>query len=149
VILLSLTVSGRSSIIPIQISAKNGNGQKERSILNESSKLFIEVSVYKILILFIFLKLNSSIIPRWEELVVFNEEFRHFIKEKPNVLVLFELLDTHKPLEEEGDSRHNYLSEDTSKKWQRIAWAFLKVRRFLSDFMNINLFLLKHHFILI
>ena len=73
---------------------------------------------------------NSSIIPRWEELVVFNDEFRHFIKEKPNVLILFELLDTHKPLEEQSSLKQNYLSEDTSKSWQRIAWAFLKVKHF-------------------
>ena len=62
--------------------------------------------------------------------MVFNDEFRHFTKDHPNVLILFEIIDTHKPLGEEGgEVKHNYTSEDTGKAWQRIAWAFLKVNK--------------------
>ena len=73
--------------------------------------------------------------PKWEELVVFNDEFRHFTKDNPNVLILFEIIDTHKPVGEESEVKHSYTSQDTGKTWQRIAWAFLKVK--LSAYITI------------
>lgn len=72
-------------------------------------------------------KTNRTILPRWEEVLVFNEDFSHFVKDHPNVLIMFEILDSHKS----GDSNtqaKSYTSQDTSKEWQRIAWAFLKVK---------------------
>ncbi|CAF0887332.1 unnamed protein product [Brachionus calyciflorus] len=72
-------------------------------------------------------KHSRTTIPRWEEVVVFNEEFSHFVKEHPNVLILFELIDYH--IQGDSTSRpQSYTSQETSKDWQRIAWAFLKLK---------------------
>ena len=72
-------------------------------------------------------KKSRTILPRWEEILVFNEEFSHFIKNQPNVLIMFELLDMHKPNLDQNSHQQTYTSQDTSKDWQRIAWCFLKV----------------------
>ena len=80
-------------------------------------------------------KTNRSVVPKWDECVVFNEEFAHFIRpSKPNVLVLFELLDNSKQQqrvtggnEPAAVATSAYLSEDTSADWIRVAWAFLKL----------------------
>lgn len=76
-------------------------------------------------------ELNSpprTIIPRWEEVIVFNEDFSHFTKDHPNVLIMFELLDTNKSHHEQTNFQtQSYTSQDTGKNWQRIAWAFLKL----------------------
>lgn len=68
---------------------------------------------------------KHTIIPDWEEIIVFNEEFSHFTKKSPNVLIIFELIDSTKLLDGPMES---YTSQDTSRSWLRIAWAFLKVR---------------------
>ncbi len=74
-------------------------------------------------------------IPRWEEIIVFNEKFNHFINSSPNVLIMFEILDLFKP---DQDFKHSYTSQDTSKQWQRIAWAFLKVVGLDKKSLNIE-----------
>lgn len=72
-----------------------------------------------------------TIIPRWEERVVFNEEFSHFVQEHPNVLIMFELLDSYKSDEyvdgQDSQKKPTQLGEINGRTWQRIAWAFLKV----------------------
>ena len=32
-----------------------------------------------------------SLIPKWEEIIVFNESFSYFTQEHPNILVMFEV----------------------------------------------------------
>ncbi|KAL4236261.1 Jouberin [Mactra antiquata] len=62
-------------------------------------------------------KQNKSVIPVWEELLVFNENYNYFIQEKPKVLLVFELLDFV--------SMNRAAQNDEG--WHRIGWAFLKV----------------------
>jgi hypothetical protein len=83
-----------------------------------------------------------TIIPRWEERVVFNEEFSHFVQEHPNVLIMFELLDSFKHSTDESGAEIEYkdpshTSQDTGRNWNRIAWAFLKVLK--NVFMGLKL----------
>lgn len=35
--------------------------------------------------------LLRSLIPKWEEIIVFNESFNYFTQEHPNILVMFEV----------------------------------------------------------
>ncbi|XP_053394001.1 jouberin-like isoform X2 [Mercenaria mercenaria] len=62
-------------------------------------------------------KQNKSVLPVWEELLVFNENYNYFIQDNPKVLLVFELLD--------------FVSMNRAAKsdegWHRIGWAFLKV----------------------
>lgn len=81
--------------------------------------------------------------------MVFNEEFPHFIQEHPNVLILFELLDSYKMSDFDDlkqQKKLSHIGEETSTSWRRIAWAFLKVSYyFMSNEQNIlinNFFLL-------
>lgn len=71
-------------------------------------------------------KVNKSITPKWEELIVFNEDFQYFIQEKPNCLFLFEIIDSAKSSDSSKNLNNKYTSQDQSISWQRIAWAFLK-----------------------
>ncbi|WAR23286.1 AHI1-like protein [Mya arenaria] len=67
-------------------------------------------------------KENKSVLPVWEELLVFNENYNYFIQQKPKVLIVFELVDFV--------SMNRAASQDdrrTDKGLHRIAWAFLKV----------------------
>lgn len=79
-----------------------------------------------------------TIIPRWEERVVFNEEFTHFTQEHPNVLIMFELLDSFKSVDDslstDPQSKPTQNAEAGGRTWRRIAWAFLKVD-FTSSFL--------------
>jgi jouberin len=76
-------------------------------------------------------KQNRGTIPKWEEILVFNEQFNHFTDKRPNVLILFELLDKLKRNDknkiESTFIDQGYTSQDTGGQWRRIAWAFLKV----------------------
>ena len=73
-------------------------------------------------------KANSSIIPKWEELVIFNERYNYLTQEHPNILLMFELLDSSNKSSEGGtDRKPSYTLQDSNVNWQRIAWAFLKV----------------------
>ena len=73
-------------------------------------------------------KVNKSIIPKWEELVIFNERYTYLTQEHPNVLFMFELLDSsNKSSENTTDRKPSYTVQDSNVNWQRIAWAFLKV----------------------
>ncbi|XP_052257208.1 jouberin-like isoform X2 [Dreissena polymorpha] len=67
-------------------------------------------------------KLNKSVLPVWEELLVFNENYNYFIQDKPKVMLLFELVDFV------SMNRTNQQSNDrVDKGLHRIAWAFLKI----------------------
>ncbi|VVC36248.1 WD40/YVTN repeat-like-containing domain,WD40 repeat, conserved site,WD40 repeat,WD40-repeat-containing [Cinara cedri] len=59
-------------------------------------------------------KLHKTIIPNWNEKLVFNEQFTHIITE--NTVILFELVDFT------GSIRPSVTVGD----WHRIAWAFIK-----------------------
>jgi jouberin len=72
-------------------------------------------------------KVNRSIIPKWEEIIVFNEDFNYFIQDKPNCLLLFEIIDSAKSADSYKNLNMQYTSQDASNSWQRIAWAFLKL----------------------
>ena len=80
--------------------------------------MIIITQKYKQIILYF-----RTIIPRWEEKLIYNEEFSHFTKDHPNVVILFELIDSAKSKPDEISQT----SQETSAKWQRIGWAFLKV----------------------
>lgn len=60
------------------------------------------------------LYLSRTIIPHWDEIILFNEKYEHIITE--NTVMLFELVDFM------GSIRPS-ISEDN---WHRIAWAFVK-----------------------
>ncbi|XP_060597345.1 jouberin-like isoform X2 [Ruditapes philippinarum] len=62
-------------------------------------------------------KQNKSVLPVWEELLVFNENFNYFILDRPKVLLVFELLDFVSMNK----------AAQTDSGWHRIGWAFLKV----------------------
>lgn len=70
-------------------------------------------------------KANRTVIPKWEEIIVFNEKFNYFIQKKPNCLLMFEIIDPAK--NQDSQNLNQYTSQDTSLKWQRIAWGFLKL----------------------
>ncbi|XP_019624122.1 PREDICTED: jouberin-like [Branchiostoma belcheri] len=69
-------------------------------------------------------KKKKSMLPAWEELLIFNENFNLFTQEEdPRVVVLFEVLD----FVTMSVASNNYRSEGQQGGWHRIAWAFLKV----------------------
>lgn len=71
-------------------------------------------------------KTNRSIIPKWEEILVFNEPFSRFTRSKPNCLLMFEIIDAARSVDS-SRPQHQYTSQDTKLTWNRIAWGFLKL----------------------
>ncbi|XP_078609318.1 jouberin-like isoform X9 [Branchiostoma floridae x Branchiostoma japonicum] len=69
-------------------------------------------------------KKKKSMLPAWEELLIFNENFNLFTQmEDPRAVVLFEVLD----FVSMSVASNNYRAEGRQGGWHRIAWAFLKV----------------------
>ncbi|KAK2826549.1 hypothetical protein Q5P01_020763 [Channa striata] len=71
-------------------------------------------------------KKNKSIIPEWEEQIIFNERFGYFVQEKdesPRVILFFEILDFI-TMEE---ARANVGADKHERGFRKIAWAFLKL----------------------
>ncbi|XP_035664339.1 jouberin-like [Branchiostoma floridae] len=69
-------------------------------------------------------KKKKSMLPAWEELLIFNENFNLFTQmEDPRAVVLFEVLD----FVSMSVASNNYRAEGQQGGWHRIAWAFLKV----------------------
>ncbi|XP_026195141.1 jouberin isoform X2 [Anabas testudineus] len=71
-------------------------------------------------------KKNKSIIPEWEEQIIFNERFGYFVQqndESPRVILFFEILDFI-TMEE---ARANVDVEKHERGFRKIAWAFLKL----------------------
>nr|XP_006825179.1 PREDICTED: jouberin-like [Saccoglossus kowalevskii] len=69
-------------------------------------------------------KKRRSMIPAWEELLLFNENYSYFIQLKedyPKVIVFFELLDFISM----NAATYNNVRNDGG--WHRVAWAFLKI----------------------
>ncbi|XP_056283031.1 jouberin isoform X2 [Pseudoliparis swirei] len=71
-------------------------------------------------------KKNKSIIPEWQEQIIFNERFGYFVEQKaesPRVILLFEILDFI-TMEE---ARANVNVDKHERGFRKIAWAFLKL----------------------
>ncbi|XP_052095753.1 jouberin-like isoform X1 [Mytilus californianus] len=68
-------------------------------------------------------KQKKSVLPVWEELLLFNENYNYFTKSDPKVIVLFELLD----FVSMNHANVKFSSQGSEGGWYRIAWAFLKV----------------------
>ncbi|KAM9354824.1 uncharacterized protein KZ484_012931 [Pholidichthys leucotaenia] len=69
---------------------------------------------------------NKSIIPEWQEQIIFNECFSYFVeqsKESPKVIFFFEILD-FVTMEE---ARANHDIDKHEQGFRKIAWAFLKL----------------------
>ncbi|KAM9354825.1 LOW QUALITY PROTEIN: jouberin-like [Pholidichthys leucotaenia] len=69
---------------------------------------------------------NKSIIPEWQEQIIFNERFSYFVeqsKESPKVIFFFEILD-FVTMEE---ARANHDIDKHEQGFRKIAWAFLKL----------------------
>ncbi|XP_028251526.1 jouberin isoform X2 [Parambassis ranga] len=71
-------------------------------------------------------KKNKSIIPEWQEQIIFNERFGYFVQqndESPKVILFFEILD-FVTMEE---ARANVDVDKHERGFRKIAWAFLKL----------------------
>ncbi|XP_073339009.1 jouberin isoform X3 [Pagrus major] len=71
-------------------------------------------------------KKNKSIIPEWQEQIIFNERFGYFVEqndESPRVLLFFEILDFMTM--EEAKAKVDV--DKHERGFRKIAWAFLKV----------------------
>ncbi|XP_053701244.1 jouberin isoform X2 [Synchiropus splendidus] len=71
-------------------------------------------------------KKNKSVIPEWQEQIIFNERFGHFVQqgsEGPRVMLFFEILDfiSMKEARANSDNMHE------GGGFKKIAWAFLKL----------------------
>uniref|UniRef100_I3IWA8 Jouberin n=1 Tax=Oreochromis niloticus TaxID=8128 RepID=I3IWA8_ORENI len=71
-------------------------------------------------------KKNKSVIPEWQEQIIFNERFGYFVQqhdEGPKVILFFEILD-FVTMEE---ARANIDVDKHDRGFRKIAWAFLKL----------------------
>ncbi|KAM4724374.1 jouberin isoform 2-T2 [Anableps anableps] len=71
-------------------------------------------------------KKNKSIIPEWQEQIIFNERFGHFVQltaTAPRVILFFEILD-FMTMEE---AKANNDADKHERGFRKIAWAFLKL----------------------
>ncbi|XP_043999114.1 jouberin isoform X1 [Gambusia affinis] len=69
---------------------------------------------------------NKSIIPEWQEQILFNERFGYFIQQSesaPRVILFFEILD-FMTVEE---AKANFDADRHERGFRKIAWAFLKL----------------------
>ncbi|XP_072313591.1 jouberin isoform X2 [Eucyclogobius newberryi] len=72
-------------------------------------------------------KKNKSVIPEWQEQIIFNERFGWFVENKeesPRVLLFFEILDF---MSMEEAARANVDVDKHERGFRKIAWAFLKL----------------------
>ncbi|XP_069701655.1 jouberin-like [Periplaneta americana] len=67
-------------------------------------------------------KERRSLVPFWEELLVFNEDFEYILQDKPSVLILFEILD----FVNFSVASSQYRKLGPEGGWHHIAWAFLR-----------------------
>ncbi|KAM9466241.1 jouberin [Clarias gariepinus] len=71
-------------------------------------------------------KKQKSIVPEWEEQIIFNERFSYFIQqndEAPKVILFFEILE-FMSMEE---AKANASADLSERGFRKIAWAFLKL----------------------
>ncbi|XP_054913165.1 jouberin isoform X2 [Poeciliopsis prolifica] len=69
---------------------------------------------------------NKSIIPEWQEQILFNERFGYFLQQiesAPRVILFFEILD-FMTVEE---AKANFDADKHERGFRKIAWAFLKL----------------------
>uniref|UniRef100_A0A3B5L2M6 Abelson helper integration site 1 n=1 Tax=Xiphophorus couchianus TaxID=32473 RepID=A0A3B5L2M6_9TELE len=69
---------------------------------------------------------NKSIIPEWQEQILFNERFGYFVQQSesaPSVILFFEILD-FMTVEE---AKANFDADKHERGFRKIAWAFLKL----------------------
>ncbi|OWF48871.1 jouberin-like isoform X4 [Mizuhopecten yessoensis] len=78
-------------------------------------------------------KERKSVLPVWEELLVFNENFNYFTQDYPKVIVFFELLD----FVSMSTASRQYEDSKSEGGWHRIAWGFLKVKG-MNDKLNVG-----------
>ncbi|XP_011630823.1 LOW QUALITY PROTEIN: jouberin-like [Pogonomyrmex barbatus] len=67
-------------------------------------------------------KKNKSMIPAWEEELIFEHDFNAIVKESDQVVILFEVIE----LLSFADASLNYDKVGSEGCWNKIAWAFLK-----------------------
>ncbi|XP_044147534.1 jouberin [Bufo gargarizans] len=78
----------------------------------------------------------KTLIPEWDEQIIFMEKFTHFLHIKedgPNVIIFFEILD----LIHEDSLNPNSEIGIKEKGFQKIAWAFLKIVG-ANDVLNVD-----------
>ncbi|XP_075718618.1 jouberin isoform X2 [Rhinoderma darwinii] len=78
----------------------------------------------------------KTLIPEWDEQIIFMEKFTHFLhfkEDNPNVIIFFEILD----LIHENSLNINSDIEIKEKGFQKIAWAFLKIVG-ANEVLNVN-----------
>ncbi|XP_017276957.1 jouberin isoform X2 [Kryptolebias marmoratus] len=71
-------------------------------------------------------KKNKSIVPEWQEQIIFNERFGYFVEQNdanPRVVLFFEILD-FMTMEE---AKANTDADEHERGFRKIAWAFLKL----------------------
>lgn len=81
-------------------------------------------------------KKNKSVLPEWQEQIIFNERFGYFVEqneERPRVLLFFEILD-FMTMEE---ARAKIDADKHERGFRTIAWAFLKLVS-TNDTLNIG-----------
>uniref|UniRef100_A0A1A7Y2E3 Abelson helper integration site 1 n=1 Tax=Iconisemion striatum TaxID=60296 RepID=A0A1A7Y2E3_9TELE len=81
-------------------------------------------------------KKKKSIIPEWQEQIIFNERFGYFVEQKdesPRVILFFEILDFI-TMEE---AKANIDVDKHERGFRKIAWAFLKLVG-TNDVLNID-----------
>ncbi|XP_023208671.1 jouberin isoform X2 [Xiphophorus maculatus] len=69
---------------------------------------------------------NKSIIPEWQEQILFNERFGYFVQQSesaPSVILFFEILDFMTVAE----AKANFDADKHERGFRKIAWAFLKL----------------------
>ncbi|XP_032402642.1 jouberin isoform X3 [Xiphophorus hellerii] len=69
---------------------------------------------------------NKSIIPEWQEQILFNERFGYFVQQSesaPSIILFFEILD-FMTVEE---AKANFDADKHERGFRKIAWAFLKL----------------------
>lgn len=117
-------------LIKIHLVDLNNNGQYIRKLdKNRHVNCFYEKNnsntdyIMPVLTTPFDFKANKSLVPKWDEILLFNESYEHFIKDNPNTLILFEILDSQKTYH--PSEFHTTAGRDEG--WMRIAWAFLKL----------------------
>ncbi|XP_066977459.1 jouberin-like isoform X2 [Macrobrachium rosenbergii] len=73
------------------------------------------------------MKKNRSICCQWEEQLIFNEPLSHFLSDKPQVLIFFQLMD-FSSVSASSEITETQSCNLLSRGWVTLAWAFLKIK---------------------
>jgi jouberin len=67
-------------------------------------------------------------LPVWEEVLIYNDSYQHFVDPSTKVIMFFEVLDTvSMNRAARQNNRRQQPQQDSTGGYYRIAWAFLKV----------------------